>query len=51
MNDFESESGHIVNRVVQSEGAGFSGEKLVLILKKYWAWIPISIFLSSLGAH
>jgi len=51
MNDFESESGHIVNRVVQSEVAGFSSEKLILILKKYWAWIPISIFLSSLGAH
>ena len=51
MIDFESESGHIDNRFVKSEGSGFSSEKLVLILKKYWAWIPISIFLSSIGAH
>ena len=35
MNDFESESGHIVNRVVQSEVAGFSSEKLILILKTF----------------
>lgn len=33
MIDFESESGQIDNRVVQDEGAGFSSEKLILILK------------------
>jgi tyrosine-protein kinase Etk/Wzc len=51
MVDFESESGQIDNRVVQAEGAGFSSEKLILILKKYWFWLPISLLLSSIGAH
>ena len=51
MIDFESEGAQIDNRVVQAESASFSSEKLILILKKYWIWIPISILLSSIGAH
>ena len=51
MLDFESENVQVDNRVVQTEGAGFSSEKLLLILKKYWFWLPISLILSSIGAH
>ena len=51
MIDFESENGQIDNRVVQTESSGFSGEKLLLILKRYWYWFPVSLLLSGIGAH
>lgn len=50
MIDFESE--HIRQDqkiIVQQES--FSMEKLLLILKKYWYWLPISIIISLIGGH
>ncbi len=44
MSDFDSENLKIDNKVSTEEG--FELEKLVLILKKYWIWIPISIIVS-----
>jgi tyrosine-protein kinase Etk/Wzc len=44
MLDFESENIRLDNKVSTDEG--FELDKLVLILKKYWIWIPISIIVS-----
>ena len=50
MIDFESE--HVkLEQKVTAQMDGFSFEKLVLILKKYWFWIPISLIASLIGAH
>jgi tyrosine-protein kinase Etk/Wzc len=44
MIDFESENIRIDHKVNEEEG--FELDKLVLILKKYWIWIPVSIIIS-----
>jgi tyrosine-protein kinase Etk/Wzc len=50
MIDFESEHlGNEQKRMVAQES--FSLEKLMLILKKYWYWIPISLILSIVIGH
>ncbi len=44
MIDFESENVRLDNKAAAEEG--FELDKLILILKKYWVWIPISIVVS-----
>jgi capsular exopolysaccharide synthesis family protein len=50
MIDFESEHLRQEQKVVVQQNS-FSMEKLLLILKKYWFWIPISIIISVIGGH
>ncbi len=50
MIDFESEHLRQDHKAVVQQDS-FSMEKLLLILKKYWFWIPISIIASLIGGH
>jgi tyrosine-protein kinase Etk/Wzc len=45
MIDFESENVKVENTKISTED-GFELDKLILILKKYWIWIPVSIIIS-----
>lgn len=51
MTDFESE--HHWPGTVAASGTedNFSMEKLLLVLKKHWIWIPVSLILSAFAAH
>ena len=50
MQDFDSE--HIrQDQKVLVQADNFSMEKLLLILKKYWYWLPIAIICSLIGGH
>lgn len=50
MTDFESEHIRQDQKVIVQQDS-FSMEKLLLILKKYWYWLPIAILLSVIGGH
>ncbi len=50
MIDFESEHIRQDQKVIVQQET-FSMEKLLLILKKYWYWLPISIIISLIGGH
>lgn len=51
MIDFESEHVRLDNRHSTVQEDLFSSEKFLLVLKKHWIWIPLSLILASVTAY